>query len=300
LHRFGAGLALVVLVLSVSLAVACGACAAGMADDRLVVRFRAPLNLAATRSRTGVPTVDALCAAYGVREIRPLTTSGPADTAIAARLGLDRTYVLYFAGPLSPAAAAAFSRDPGVELAEPDSVGGIAWAPNDPFFGLEYALDNTGQDGGTPDADIDAPEAWDIERGRAEVVIAILDSGIDYTHPEFQGQLVMGYDIYNRDDDPKDDHGHGTHVAGIVAAAADNAVGVAGAAPGCKLMPIKVVGRDGKGVASTTPPVTTTAWRSAPPTTAICGLPSPTTGRASPAAPPAWISSQPSPATTSP
>jgi thermitase len=221
------------------------------APDRLVVGLAAPVARDTPAGRTGIDSLDAVCAAYGVAEIRPIATSGPADAALAARFGLDRTYVLRFSAPVdTDAVVLAFNRDPSVELAEPDAAGGIVWTPNDPFFVFQYGFDNWGQLGGIPDADIDAPEAWEIERGRADIIIAVLDSGIDYTHPEFQGRLVFGYDVYNQDDDPLDDHGHGTHVAGIAGAGTDNGVGVAGTAPGCMIMPVKVVGQYGTGAGS--------------------------------------------------
>ncbi len=141
-----------------------------------------------------------------------------------------------------------------VEYATPNYYAGIgsgsgarATIPNDLYFSDQWALDNTGQTGGTVDADIDAPEAWDTETGDAGVIIAILDTGIDLDHPELLGKLVAGYDFINSDSNPQDDNGHGTHVAGIAGAGSNNSVGIAGVCWGCSLMPVKVLGADGYG-----------------------------------------------------
>ena len=134
--------------------------------------------------------------------------------------------------------------------------------PNDPNFNEQWALDNTGQTGGTPDADIDAPEAWDIETGNPDVVIAMIDSGVDYTHPDLNSNLweneneipdngidddgngyvddYHGYNFFNNNSDLLDNHGHGTSVAGVIGAVSNNGIGIAGVAWNCKLMILKV------------------------------------------------------------
>ncbi len=87
---------------------------------------------------------------------------------------------------------------------------------------------------------LDVDSAWNVTRGVSETIIAIVDSGINLSHPEFAGRLVPGYDFINNDDDPTDDHGHGTHVAGI-AAAGINGFGTVGVCPECRIMPVKVL-----------------------------------------------------------
>jgi subtilisin family serine protease len=100
--------------------------------------------------------------------------------------------------------------------------------PNDlrgptPDGGDQWGLHNTGQTGGTPDADIDAPEAWDIATD-SNIIVAVIDSGVDYTHPDLVANMwtdsngYHGYDFCNNDNDPMDDYGHGTHCAGIIGA----------------------------------------------------------------------------------
>lgn len=92
-----------------------------------------------------------------------------------------------------------------------------------------------------------APKAWDTTKGSTGVVIAVLDTGVDYNHPDLQGMFVPGYDFINRDDNPRDDHGHGTAVAGVIAARTDNGRGQAGICWRCRVMPVKVLGANGQG-----------------------------------------------------
>ncbi|UCC64108.1 MAG: S8 family serine peptidase [Anaerolineae bacterium] len=119
--------------------------------------------------------------------------------------------------------------------------------PDDPSFNSQWGLHNVGQVGGTVDADIDAPHAWAYHTGAPSVIVAIVDSGVDMDHPEFNGRLKAGWDYVNDDSDPDDDNGHGTHVAGIAAATGNNGVGVAGVAWQVQIMPVKVLDSDGSG-----------------------------------------------------
>lgn len=114
--------------------------------------------------------------------------------------------------------------------------------PNDDNYPSQWHLDQAN------DADIDAPEAWDLETGsRNEVIIAIIDSGIDLDHPEFKDKLVEGYNFIDRTLPPDDDFSHGTHVAGIAAAQGNNEIGTTGVSWYAKLMPLKVLDSDGRG-----------------------------------------------------
>ena len=128
---------------------------------------------------------------------------------------------------------------PYVDYVEPDVevVGDLA--PNDPAFAVASQV--YGQEM------VEAPRAWDMSTGSPDTIIAILDSGINPDHPEFAGKLLPGYDAINDDDEPTDDHGHGTHVSGIAAAALNNEQGSAGICPQCRILPVKVLDSGNKG-----------------------------------------------------
>ncbi len=93
---------------------------------------------------------------------------------------------------------------------------------------------------------VDIETAWEHTRGEG-VTIAILDTGVDLDHPDLQDNLVAGWDFIDNDDEPDDENGHGTHVAGIAAATGENGIGIAGAAPEAKIMPVRVLNADGAG-----------------------------------------------------
>ena len=137
---------------------------------------------------------------------------------------------------------AAYQGNPNVEYAE---LNGIAHALDDPLFPTQWGLNNTGQLGGTPDADIDAPEAWAVTTGSG-IKIAVLDTGIRKSHEDITAARVVAEANFSTSATADDIYGHGTHVAGIAAAAA-NGVGVHGVASGALLMNGKVLGDSGSG-----------------------------------------------------
>ncbi|MBN1764872.1 MAG: S8 family serine peptidase [Sedimentisphaerales bacterium] len=146
-----------------------------------------------------------------------------------------------------------YNLDPDVEYAELNYIVTIDLIPNDPRYTLQWSLDNTGQSGGTPDADIDAPEAWDLHTGTNSVIVAVVDTGVDYTHRDMAGNMwsdtsgYHGYDYVNNDPYPLDDHGHGTHCAGIVAADTGNGLDIAGVSWDAQIMALKVFDENGSG-----------------------------------------------------
>jgi subtilisin family serine protease len=120
---------------------------------------------------------------------------------------------------------------------------------NDPFYPMQWSLRNTGSNvptnppGAIPDADMDVDSAWNVTTGDSTVIIAILDTGVDTTHPDIS--RVIGYDFANMDGNPNDDGNHGTACAGIAAAIGNNNLGVTGVAYRCKIMPIKIINSAG-------------------------------------------------------
>ncbi|HMA38126.1 MAG TPA: S8 family serine peptidase [Chloroflexia bacterium] len=147
-------------------------------------------------------------------------------------------YRLYSSAPAfdAAAAAAALAGTPGVAYAEPDYRLHSAWVPNDPFYSKQWYL-----------AQINAPAAWDVTTGRDSVVVAMIDTGIAANHPDLAGKLVPGYNFVSDTPNTADDNGHGTYTAGLVGAIGNNGLGVAGVAWGVRLMPVKILDRDGGG-----------------------------------------------------
>ncbi len=144
------------------------------------------------------------------------------------------------------------SRDPDVEAVEIEKFARVTRIAPDDLSSSQWALDNVGQVvngvGGLYDADIDAPEAWDLTRGDRSVIVAVLDTGVHTDHPDLQGNLLHGYDFANGDTNTWDDAGvgHGTPVAGIIGAVGDNGIAMSGVNWQVSLLPVKVCFGDGR------------------------------------------------------
>jgi len=214
-------------------------------------------------ARTGLASVDALCAEAGVKRIsRPWIT--PNKVNLARELGLDRWYLLETNGAQDALAVARrFAKDPDVEEATVDWRAFPAAVPNDPMHYLHWGHNNTaqmlsydwatyshenGSPVGTVGFDANAQAAWDNSQGygNAGVVIAIIDSGVEAGHPDLR--QVTGYDFGDNDSNPADNSsspGHGTACAGVAAAMANNSLGTAGIAGDCSIMPLKVANSAG-------------------------------------------------------
>ena len=178
----------------------------------------------------------------------------------------------------------AYKRNPHVEYAEFNYLVSADLTPNDPLYPLQWSLNNTGQmypesgdynpPPGTPDCDIDAPEAWELHTGSSEVIVAVVDTGVDYTHRDLEKNMwvnsgeipyngidddengyiddIYGYDFctyegQTRDSDPMDDNGHGTHCAGTIAAEGNNALDITGVCWDARIMALKFLDAGGTG-----------------------------------------------------
>lgn len=185
-----------------------------------------------------------------------------------ARLG-DMRVIENASGETTEEAIARLRASGRYEFVEPDRILRAFATPNDPSFGQQWSLSNTGQDGGVAGADIGARAAWDIVREAPDVIVAILDTGLRLTHGDLAGNLwtnpspsSSGYtnDVHGINalvpkglagsGNPTDDNGHGTHVAGIIGAIGNNSLGVSGVAWKVRLMPLKFLRADGSGVTS--------------------------------------------------
>jgi len=175
-------------------------------------------------------------------------------------------------------AVARYEDDPDVLYAEPNYIVTIASTPSDSDYSYQWGLHNTGQEiggtTGTIDADIDAPEAWDLSTGSATVVVAVVDTGVDYDHPDLAANIwtntgeiagngidddgngypddVHGWDFESNTSDPMDVNSyestyHGTHCAGIIGAVGNNGIGVTGVNWNVKIMPLRFLNETGSG-----------------------------------------------------
>ena len=172
-----------------------------------------------------------------------------------------------------PTAQAAFTVAAGVRYAEPDYINRPQVIPNDARFNELWGMHNVGQTGGTPDADIDAPEAWDLATGSRDIIVAVIDTGVDYTHPDLVNNMwvneaeqngqagvdddnngyvddIHGYDFFDRDADPMDSHYHGTHCSGTIGGVGDNGTGVAGVCWTVRIMALRCMERVSGGYVS--------------------------------------------------
>lgn len=217
-------------------------------QDRILVRFR---------PATSAAEMQAAHTAVGFRVLSDFSA-------------VDRLQMIQLApGTNVHDAIRMYRNNPSVLYAEPDYIVQVTGAPNDPFFSTQWNMQNTGQTGGTVGADIHATQAWNITTGSAGVVVAVLDTGVDYNHPDL-GQNIWsapngfttssingipvqcaagahGLNVIDNSCDPFDDNGHGTHVSGIIGAVGNNGTGVAGVNWNVQILPCKFIAANGFG-----------------------------------------------------
>lgn len=200
----------------------------------------------------GIDTLDQKLQQIGASALEPVITE------VAGAIGQDvepfsiqvddvsQLYAVNFSADQNPVEVATLlNEDPEVEYAEPNFIAGIvgrpvelppAAVPNDPYFRFQWHLEA-----------IQAPAAWDVSTGE-NITVAIIDTGVSFAAPDLANtNRLPGYDFHNNDNDPNDDQGHGTHVAGTVAQSTNNNLGVAGVAYNSRLLPVKVLGANGQG-----------------------------------------------------
>lgn len=203
------------------------------APDQVLVKFKPSLS---------IQEVKATVAAYEAEVMKRIPRINVYQVRIPKELNVEEMiYVL--------------RQNPDVEYVGPNYKAYIAVVPNDTLFEYQYALRNTGQEIGIPGspkgkarADVKATTAWDETKGTEEVLIAVIDTGVDFEHPDIKNKVTSrGHDFVNDDLDATDDNGHGTFVAGIAAAETNNSEGVAGVAWNCKILPVKSMDEDGSG-----------------------------------------------------
>lgn len=206
--------------------------------DEVLVKFKPTLS---------EQTIKANIAAYQCKKLKRIPRINVYKIQIQNNITVEETLF-------------ALRRNPDVEYAEPNYIAYATETPNDPLFDLQYALYNPGSGPpGSPQgeerADIKATSAWEETKGDDDIVIAIIDTGVDLSHPDLVDVenpdlnkiYSSGYDFINVDSDATDDKGHGTHVAGIAAALTHNNEGIAGVAWNCKILPVKVLNNLGEG-----------------------------------------------------
>lgn len=159
-----------------------------------------------------------------------------------------------------------------IKTANPDYVVQLSVTPNDPLLGSLWGMNNVGQTGGTSNADINAPEAWEFHTGSRTIKVGVIDSGVDMTHPDLAGNIwtnpneipgngidddkngytddVHGWNFFGNNANASDDHFHGTHVSGTIGAMGDNGIGVAGVCWKVSIVPLKFLNYEGSGYLS--------------------------------------------------
>lgn len=182
--------------------------------------------------------------------VAPDTTVPPslsADYGATRYPGVPAIGLVPFAVPAGQvdAFSAALRAVPGVRAVEPDHVAHATALrlrqPHDPLLPRQWSL-----------AKIHASQAWGVEIGTTRVLpIAVLDTGVDSTHPDLKGRVVNGFDFYDGDADPSDEQSHGTAVASVIAADTDNRIGIAGLSWGAQILSVRVLGPDGAGTECT-------------------------------------------------
>lgn len=220
--------------------------AAGHALDHVLVKFKTAevARVSRNAAQLGLPVGAQLVASAfdaWVVEHEKRTTTGPT---------FDRfVYCTVPAGRTASDILSELQKNPAVEYAELDPVGTGGFTPNDPIFTSQWHLRNLGTTNAVR-PDIRATNTWDLTRGASNVILAVLDTGLNTSVVDFAGRILPGYDFAYGDASPVDDYGHGTAVSAVAAARGNDTSLVAGVDWNCRIMPVKVLDSANSGLYS--------------------------------------------------
>ncbi|MFH0966093.1 MAG: S8 family peptidase [Methanobacteriota archaeon] len=249
------------------------------ATDRLIVRYnpdklRAKTDMMSVQSATNEQAGSKVIQDHGKNGIPGMQVVQVTSTTLASAIESYEANpdVLYvepdYKISLSPVEETGSS--PEIQSIQATSTS----YPNDPLFSNLWGLHNTGQAPfyGTNNADINGPLAWGATTGSPEVIVAVVDTGVDYTHPDLAANIwtnpgeiaengidddgngyiddIQGWNFVSKSNDPMDDNGHGTHCAGTIAAVGNNGIGITGVTWNSKIMPLKFLDSQGNGYTS--------------------------------------------------
>jgi len=225
----------------------------------IIVKFKENVKISVASNQdyvvTGLGTIDNINEMFKVNSVEKIDQTGTSSF-------ISNVYKLKFPQDTSISSVVdEYGKNPNVEYAEPNYIYHMDAIPNDPYFSKQWALNQSNG------VDINAPKAWDLNTGSGNVVIAVIDSGIDYTHPDLKDRVwmnkneisgnnidddgngyvddVMGWNFISNTNDPLDELGHGTHCAGIIGAEGNNGIGISGVCWNCSIMPLKIFSKFG-------------------------------------------------------
>ncbi len=229
-------------------------------SGELIVKIKSDLPIEDTSSfngqrKLGIFTLDILNSKNNVLSIENVFKNKENQISISKEF--DNIYKFTFQKNMNIfSIAKKYEKNPNIIYAEPNYIHHFCNVPNDPYFSQQWSLNQLS------DHDIDGSEAWDIETGRSNVTIAIIDMGVDYNHPDLKNNIwvneneipnngidddengfiddVNGWDFYTNTNNPIDLGGHGTLCAGIASSVTNNNIGIAGVSWNSKIMPLKV------------------------------------------------------------
>lgn len=225
--------------------------------QEIVVSFKPPSQGASVRSTRRVDAL-ALPTAIALRKVEGKGTIGVVSLSVATVAG-EGDSISVSDADIARACDSILEKNRGLPvICEANTLFGTSAVPNDPSYSSLYGMTK-----------IQAPAAWDISTGSNSVLVAVIDTGVQYTHPDLAANIAVntgetpnngvdddnngytddyyGYDFISNDGNPMDDHYHGTHCAGTVGAKGNNGVGVAGVAWTVSILPVKVLDAGGSG-----------------------------------------------------